>query len=49
MVWLKNRLESKVIVVTGGSSGIGLAVAERVAAEGAAVVVGARLRSSRPR
>jgi NAD(P)-dependent dehydrogenase (short-subunit alcohol dehydrogenase family) len=42
MVSLKNRLESKVIVVTGGSSGIGLAVAERVAAEGAAVVIGAR-------
>ena len=36
------RLESKVIVVTGGSSGIGRAVAERVASEGAAVVIGAR-------
>jgi NAD(P)-dependent dehydrogenase (short-subunit alcohol dehydrogenase family) len=36
------RLASKVIVVTGGSSGIGRAVAERVAAEGAAVVIGAR-------
>jgi NAD(P)-dependent dehydrogenase (short-subunit alcohol dehydrogenase family) len=36
------RLESKVIVVTGGSSGIGRAVAERVVAEGAAVVIGAR-------
>jgi NAD(P)-dependent dehydrogenase (short-subunit alcohol dehydrogenase family) len=36
------RLASKVIVVTGGSSGIGRAVAERVAAEGATVVIGAR-------
>jgi NAD(P)-dependent dehydrogenase (short-subunit alcohol dehydrogenase family) len=36
------RLASKVVVVTGGSSGIGRAVAERVAAEGAAVVIGAR-------
>jgi NAD(P)-dependent dehydrogenase (short-subunit alcohol dehydrogenase family) len=36
------RLASKVIVVTGGSSGIGRAVAERVASEGAAVVIGAR-------
>jgi len=35
-------LESKVVVVTGGSSGIGRAVAERVASEGAAVVIGAR-------
>jgi len=34
------RLESKVVVVTGGSSGIGRAVAERVASEGAAVVTG---------
>jgi NADP-dependent 3-hydroxy acid dehydrogenase YdfG len=36
------RFESKVVVVTGGSSGIGRAVAGRVAAEGAAVVIGAR-------
>ncbi|MFL6147178.1 MAG: SDR family NAD(P)-dependent oxidoreductase [Pseudonocardiaceae bacterium] len=36
------RFESKVIVVTGGSSGIGKAVARRVASEGAAVVIGAR-------
>ncbi|HEX2036806.1 MAG TPA: SDR family oxidoreductase [Chloroflexota bacterium] len=39
-------LESKVIVVTGGSSGIGRAVAERVAAEGAAVAIGARRREA---
>lgn len=37
-----DRLAGKVVLVTGGSSGIGRAVAERVAAEGAAVVVGAR-------
>jgi NAD(P)-dependent dehydrogenase (short-subunit alcohol dehydrogenase family) len=36
------RFESKIIVVTGGSSGIGRAVAERVASEGAAVVIGSR-------
>jgi NAD(P)-dependent dehydrogenase (short-subunit alcohol dehydrogenase family) len=36
------RLASKVVVVVGGSSGIGEAVARRVASEGAAVVVGAR-------
>jgi NAD(P)-dependent dehydrogenase (short-subunit alcohol dehydrogenase family) len=35
-------LASKVIVVTGGSSGIGRAVAGRVASEGATVVIGAR-------
>lgn len=39
---MTGRLESKVVVVTGGSSGIGRAVAERAAAEGAAVVIGAR-------
>lgn len=39
---MASRLASKVIVVTGGSSGIGRAVAERVASEGAAVVIGAR-------
>ncbi|MGH3767054.1 MAG: SDR family NAD(P)-dependent oxidoreductase [Pseudonocardiaceae bacterium] len=37
---MTTRLESKVIVVTGGSSGIGKAVAHRVASEGAAVVIG---------
>src|SRR6185369_16549050 len=35
---MKNRLEGKVAVVTGGASGIGLAVVERFVAEGARVV-----------
>jgi len=39
---MTDRLASKVIVVSGGSSGMGRAVAERVASEGAAVVIGAR-------
>src|SRR5262245_19743900 len=34
------RLAAKVVVVTGASAGLGAAVAERVAAEGAAVVLG---------
>lgn len=36
------RLESKVFIVTGGSSGIGLAVARRLVEEGATVVIGSR-------
>ncbi|MBF6331644.1 SDR family NAD(P)-dependent oxidoreductase [Nocardia transvalensis] len=36
------RFESKVVLITGASSGVGAAVARRVAAEGAAVVLGAR-------
>src|SRR5258707_14152867 len=34
-----NRLKNKVAVVTGGSKGIGAAIAKGLAAEGAAVVV----------
>ncbi|KAI6234704.1 hypothetical protein M3Y99_00758300 [Aphelenchoides fujianensis] len=36
------RLEGKVAIVVGGTMGIGLATAERLAAEGAAVVVSSR-------
>ncbi|MEV7416591.1 SDR family oxidoreductase [Streptomyces sp. NPDC089919] len=39
---LSARLDSKVFIVTGGTSGIGLAVARRLVSEGAAVVLGAR-------
>jgi NAD(P)-dependent dehydrogenase (short-subunit alcohol dehydrogenase family) len=40
------RLESKIAFVTGGTSGIGRAIALRYAAEGASVVVAARHRES---
>jgi len=36
------RFEGKVVMITGGNSGMGRATAERVAGEGAAVVIGAR-------
>ncbi|WP_436772138.1 SDR family NAD(P)-dependent oxidoreductase [Yinghuangia sp. YIM S09857] len=39
---MSSRLDSKVVVITGGTSGMGLAVAQRLASEGAAVVLGAR-------
>jgi len=38
------RLASKVVIVTGGASGIGRAVAGRVVSEGATVVIGGRRR-----
>jgi NAD(P)-dependent dehydrogenase (short-subunit alcohol dehydrogenase family) len=41
-VTMTRRFESRVIVITGGSTGIGRAVARRIASEGAAVVIGAR-------
>lgn len=41
-----NRFEGKTAVVTGGSSGIGLAIARRLGAEGARVVVAALGNSS---
>lgn len=39
---MAGRLAGKVVAVSGGSAGIGRAVAERAAADGARVVVGAR-------
>ncbi|MEV0760642.1 glucose 1-dehydrogenase [Nocardia sp. NPDC050435] len=39
---MSTRFADKVVLITGASSGVGRAVARRVAAEGAAVVLGAR-------
>ena len=39
---MTGKFENKVVVVTGGTSGIGLATAKRFAAEGASVFVTGR-------
>ncbi|WP_431953689.1 SDR family NAD(P)-dependent oxidoreductase [Actinacidiphila sp. bgisy167] len=39
---MTNRLQSKVIIVTGGTSGMGAAFARRASSEGATVLIGAR-------
>src|ERR1700739_3584544 len=39
---MSNNIEGKIVVITGASSGLGEAAARRLAAEGAAVVLGAR-------
>ena len=39
---MTGKFENKVVVVTGGTSGIGLAAAERFAAEGASVFITGR-------
>ena len=42
------RLEGKVAVVTASTQGIGLAIAERLGREGAAVVISSRKQVERP-
>ena len=39
---MNEKIRGKIVVITGASSGLGEATARRLAAEGAAVVLGAR-------
>jgi NAD(P)-dependent dehydrogenase (short-subunit alcohol dehydrogenase family) len=43
---MSNRLEGKIVLVTGGSSGIGLATARRFVEEGAYVFITGRRQSA---
>jgi NAD(P)-dependent dehydrogenase (short-subunit alcohol dehydrogenase family) len=43
---MSNRFEGKTAIVTGASRGIGLAIAERLVAEGAKVVITARYKEA---
>ena len=40
--WLRSSLEGKVAIITGGGTGIGLAIAKRFGALGATLVIGSR-------
>ena len=49
MINLKNsllKLRNKVIIVTGGSTGIGLAISKKLASEGAIVIICSRNRNN---
>jgi NAD(P)-dependent dehydrogenase (short-subunit alcohol dehydrogenase family) len=41
-----NRFENKIVLITGGNSGIGLATARRLATEGATVIISGRHRET---
>jgi NADP-dependent 3-hydroxy acid dehydrogenase YdfG len=42
VVWSATMIESKVVIITGASSGIGEATAQLLASKGAKLVLGAR-------
>ncbi|WP_225653523.1 SDR family NAD(P)-dependent oxidoreductase [Streptomyces pseudogriseolus] len=44
---MSSRLQSKVVIVTGGTSGMGEAAVRRLAGEGATVIIGARDKAQR--